>query len=484
MEILGTACGRKTLIRHGRGNITIAVLIFSSLGVFVMSSLVNWALLNSRLNNQRQAKELAFQIAEAGIEYYRWHLAHAPGDFQDGTGLAGPYYHNFENKAGAVVGQFRLEITPPPSGSTKVIITSTATTTSYANVKRVIRAQYAIPSLAKYAVVANDVMRFGSGTETFGPIHSNNGIRFDGLAHNLITSGVANYNDPDHSGNNEFGVHTHVNPVDPLPPAAVPVRTDVFIAGRQFPVPAVDFPGLTSDLSSLKSQAQSGGIYLSGSGYLGYRMVLKTNDTFDLYRVTSLSSAPSRCTNSQSQTGWGTWSVNAQTLLGNYNFPGNGIIFVEDHLWVEGIIQTARLTIAAGRFPETPSTNASITVNANLKYTTYDAQDALALIAQNNFNVGLNSADTLQIDAAIIAKNGRAGRYYYSSFCGGNYVRTKITLNGMIATNQRYGFAYTDGTGYVLRSINYDTNLLYAPPPSFPLASSEYQIISWEDISN
>src|SRR3989338_1100428 len=241
MEILGTVCGRKTPIRNGGGNIKIAVLIFRYLGVFVMSSLVNWALLNSHLNNQRQAKELAFQIAEAGIEYYRWHLAHAPGDFQDGTGLAGPYYHNFENKAGAVVGQFRLEITPPPSGSTKVIITSTATTTSYANVKRVIRAQYAIPSLAKFAVVANDVMRFGAGTETFGPIHSNNGIRFDGIAHNLVTSARSTYNDPDHSGNDEFGVHTHDSPTDPLPPAAVPARVDVFESGRQFPVPTVDF---------------------------------------------------------------------------------------------------------------------------------------------------------------------------------------------------------------------------------------------------
>jgi hypothetical protein len=52
----------------------------------------------------------------------------------------------------------------------------------------------------------------------------------------------------------------------------------------------------------------------------------------------------------------------------------------------------------------------------------------------------------------------------------------------MIASYQRYGFAWTDGTGYVNRDITYDANLLYAPPPSFPLTSDQYQIISWQEV--
>src|SRR3989304_6201167 len=54
-----------------------------------------------------------------------------------------------------------------------------------------------LPTFSSYSVVGNDVMRFGSGTEVFGPIHSNNGIRFDGLTHNIITSTVSQYDDPD-----------------------------------------------------------------------------------------------------------------------------------------------------------------------------------------------------------------------------------------------------------------------------------------------
>ena len=52
----------------------------------------------------------------------------------------------------------------------------------------------------------------------------------------------------------------------------------------------------------------------------------------------------------------------------------------------------------------------------------------------------------------------------------------------MIGTNLRYGFAYTDGTGYVTRNITYDGNLLYGPPPSFPLTSDQYTTISWREL--
>jgi len=92
------------------------------------------------------------------------------------------------------------------------------------------------------------------------------------------------------------------------------------------------------------------------------------------------------------------------------------------------------------------------------------------------------SADVLRIDAALIAQNGRAGRYYYGSSCGAAYIRNTLTLYGMIASSQRYGFAYTNGTGYITRNIIYDNNFLYSPPPSFPLTSNEYQVISWQEI--
>jgi hypothetical protein len=452
--------------------------------MFTVSAVITWT--GNSLRDARYVidREKAFYIAEAGIEYYRWHLAHAQADFQDGTATTGPYIHPYYDANGSQIGTFELTITPPIPGSTIVTIVSKGVFSS-TTISRSIEAKLAIPSLAKYAFVANDFMRFGSGTEVFGPIHSNEGIRFDGLAHNIVTSARATHDDPDHSGGDEFGVHTHLGAGDPLPPSAVPTRIDVFEVGRQFPVPAVDFNGFTSDLASMKTKAQAGGRYFAASGGSGYHVVVRTNDTFDLYRVTGIVAPSNSCrTNSQpSPAGsWGTWSINTQVLLGNYTFPTNGILFLEDHVWVNGTINGARLTIAAGRFPENISTNAHITVNNDLLYTNFNGTDVMSLVAQGDINVGMVSEDNLVIDAALLAKNGRVGRYYYASQCSPYHLRSQITLYGMLGSNLRYGFAYTGGTGYGIRQITYDANLLYGPPPDFPLASDEYTTISWREL--
>ena len=490
-----------------QGYMIIQALVFGGIGLVLIGGLVGFAQVNIKAARLFVMREKAFQIAEAGVEYYRWHLAHAPEDYQDGTGAPGPYVHNYKDKDGNVIGSFTLTITPPPVGSTVVTVISQGKVNEDASISRKIEAKMAIPSLSKFAVVANAAMRFGEGTEVFGPIHSNEGIRFDGLAHNIVSSAKLDYDDPDHNGANEFGVHTHLrappqtgtNPnfvPEEAPPSTLIDRPDVFMAGRLFPVPAVDFAGLTADMAGIKADAQANGFYLANSGALGYKIVLKNNDTFDLYRVNSLLSTPGgSCSNNvtaRNQVGWGTWSVGtgggALTLLGNNAFPANGLIFIEDHVWVEGVIDSARLTIASGRFPDNASTRTSITINNNLTYTNYDGQDVISLIAQNNINVGLKSPDILQIDGALVAQNGRAGRYYYNSSCGTEHLRNTITLNGMIATNQRYGFAYVSGlngalvSGYNIRNIIYDANLLYGPPPSFPLTSDQYTTISWREL--
>jgi hypothetical protein len=454
----------------------------------LITALANWSASSLRASRTESRRETAFQIAEAGIEYYRWHLAHAPSDFKDGTSVVGPYIHNYYDKDGNKLGTFSLDITAPTTGSTKVKIRSTGKVVSDSSISRKIEVEVAKPSIAKYSVATENDIRFGEGTEVFGPIHSNGGIRFDGIAHNIVSSALSTYNDPDHSGNAEFSVHTHVLPIDPYPPATVPVRTDVFQAGRQFPVPAVDFAKFTNDLSTIKTLASSGGKYISASGASGYHLILKTDDTYDLYKVTSLVPVPQNCESNQGQFDWGTWSISAETFVKNYTLPANGLIFVEDDVWVDGQIDGAKLTIASGRFPENHGHETHITVNNNLLYTNYDGRDSIGLIAQGNINAGMVSANVLRIDAALIAKNDRVGRYYYvppsdnKDRCAPYHVRSTLTLYGMIATNTRYGFAYSDGTGYQIRNLIYDANLLFSPPPYFPLTTDQYQIITWKEV--
>jgi len=520
-----------------KGDILVSVLVFAAVAVTVLTGLVNWGASMLAGIRATAAKEQAFQIAEAGIDYYRWHLAQYPTDYQDGTATSGPYYHNFYDKNGNLIGGYSLAITPPPLGSTKVVIVSTGTTTTNKTVKRVVQAILAEPSLAQYAVVSNDYMRFGIGTMVNGPVTSNKGIHFDGIANNVISSAMATYTDPDWDGNPNdnnsggsctnlsYGVHTCVSPTDPSPPGAAANNTAVFSAGRQYPVPATDFVGLTLNLQQLETSA---GYNFSSSKYkignttyngYGYHMVLSQpnasypNGYFTMYVVTALVSPPGNCGNdgtANSEAQWDTRSIQSETLYklgsqssGVYPFPANGIIFAQDNLWVDGQINGARLTIAAGQLPDPGyGYEPSITVgavnnedNGSLLYTNFNGNDTIGLISQGNVNVPLESPDTVTIDAALMAENGRVGRYYYSSSCSitdpnypGNssdryyYNRSTLNLDGMIATNQRYGFAYTDGTGYAIRNITYDANLFYSPPPNFPLASTQYQLASWKQL--
>ncbi len=477
-------------IIYKKGLILVNVLVFGVIAIIVTTALVNWGATMLKNTRQLSAREQALQIAEAGIDYYRWHLAHASNDYKDGTGTTtsnGPFIHDFKDKDGNIIGQYALTITPPPTGSTLVKILSKGTVLEDPSVYRSIQVSLAIPSFAKYAVVANDFMNFGTGTEVFGPIHSNYGIHFDGLAHNVVTSAVTTYVDPDVSAN-KWAVYTTLGTDDPNPQTPILTRPDVFMAGRQFPVATVDFLGITTSLSSMRSAAiaaGSSGRYYASSGAQGYYILLKTNGTYDLYKVNSLVSAPNNCTNSSSQTNWGTWSINTKTLIqSGITFPANGIIYVEDHLWIDGQVNGTRVTIvaAASSFPGTSATWKNIIVNNNLLYTAYDGTDAIALIAQGNITAGLNSINTMRIDSALMSQNGRIGRYYYSSNCGASYQRVSITLYGMIASALRYGFAYSNGTGYAIRNIIYDGNLLYAPPPSFPLTSNQYSILSWNEV--
>lgn len=482
-----------TLHQHAaRGSMLVQVVVYIAIATTLLVGLIVW--LGATINVARATadRERAFQIAEAGIDYYRWHLAHARSDYQDGTGHAGPYTHAYTNAAGVRVGEFVLTITPPPAGGTTVTIASTGKVDSNPRIARTIEAKMAIPSYAKYAVLANDDMRFGEQTTIEGLTHSNYGVRMDGLARNMVTSAEATYTDPDHSGGKEFAVHTHTTKVDDLPPNPLPsdpntaleLRPDIFAAGRTISVPRVDFASLTSDLASIKSAAQTAGTYYANSGGLGYHMTLRADGTYLLTKVTAVKpSGNSRkgCWTRNYESGWGTLTIATEQALGTYTLPNNGVVFFEDDLWVEGTVSNIRSTIAVGRFPEAPGQYKKIILNHNLQYTHYDGNDVLGLIAQGDIRVGLESDNVLRIDGALIAQNGKVSRFEFNSACTPYDVRSSLTLFGSLATNQRYGFAWTTGSGYQSVNLQYDANLLYNPPPMFPHTSDQYQTVSWEE---
>ncbi len=445
----------------------------------ILVSIVQFVSSNIKYSLQIRSREQTLQIAEAGINFYRWYLAHNVEGrtasqidaFWSGSsyGVGTAYESDYTDPSGGVIGRYRLEVTPPSVGTTNVIVKSTGWTYKYPNMKRIVQVRLRKPSWSEYAVLSNAYLRFGAGTEVFGPIHSNYGIRFDGVAHNTVSSSVATYNDPDHTGGDEFGVHTHT-PVDPLPPAAVPDRPAVFEAGRSFPVSTADFNGVLADLSLMKSVAQAG---VNGNRYFdnahqGRHIILKSNDTFDIRTVQSFNASTNEINNYT-----GGWA--------NYPIPNNGVIYVENNVWLEGTVNGKRVTVVAANLIS--SAKKTMYLGKDIRYTNYDCTDMIGLIGQEDVEVYRQSNNILRIDAALIAQSGRVGRANYT---GPYAMRDTITIFGAIASNERYGFAWADASGnhvsgYTTRNISYDNNLLYCPPPFFP-SGTQYELDLWEEL--
>jgi len=56
----------------------------------------------------------------------------------------------------------------------------------------------------------------------------------------------------------------------------LPLRADVFLAGRKMSQPTIDFSGFTSDISDLKHLPNTDGdFYDAANRFVGYHIVLK-----------------------------------------------------------------------------------------------------------------------------------------------------------------------------------------------------------------
>ncbi len=493
----------------------------------ILTSLIGFIISQTKYGFQIASKQSALQISESGVYFYRWYLAHMVEgktakqiqDFWDTgnpLGVATPYEVEYFDPGGSAIGKYSLTVVKPPAGSTVITVTATGWTYKYPDIKRIVRVRFRRPSWSENMVIANDVMRFGSGTAISGKVHSNQGIHFDGLAYNLVTSSITSYNDPDHSDtNNEFGVHTHVNPPPgsginssfrsaEAPPNTVPNRPDVFQAGRSFPVPTVDFTGVLADLNVMKTEAQTGSGKYFGLADFGQHIILKADGTFDACTVKSYDATINDITGRSgiitgATGGWSgtngnvctttsactsgafTWVSNSNHNKGkcvvdvkNDLIPSDSVIFVENHAWLEGTIDTQRVTVVAADLVNGSGAK-NVFIGKDITYTNTNGDDIIGVIAQNDIEIIKNSNNVLVINAALLAQNGRVGRVHYGDS------KSTITVFGAIATNKRYGFAYTDGTGYQTRNLYYDNNLLYFPPPYFP-TGTQYLMDLWEEL--
>lgn len=469
-----------------RGYFTVLVLVFTSVFFVLLTALSGYIFVEKRVELAKENRSKAFQIAEAGLEYYRWHLAHWPNDLQDGTGQPGPYVHPVTDPEAGIVGYYSLDISGGTfCGKTNTVeITSTAWTVDDPTFKRTLFARYTRPTVAQYSTITNSNVWVGSDRVISGPYHSNGGIRMDGTHNADVTSGAATW-----SCTSSFGCSPTAN------------QNGVFGAGApqslwRFPVPTVDFNGITVDLTELKGYATTSGRYFAPSGTYGYRVVFLSNGTVTVSTVTGTT----QVWGYSIENGWRQERpvISSTGSATNYTISATcPVLFFEDNVWVEGVVG-GKVVLTAADVTQAGVTR-SMVLNNSITYAS-SSGNGLTAIAEGDVLVGLQVPNVMTISGVFLAQLGRFGRNHYCqddcTSTGGNqglpsgldqYVtRSTLTTNGTVMSNGRVGTKWTSGSSFISgfnqRFDNYDRSLAESPPPFTPVISDDYEFVRWSDV--
>lgn len=473
-----------------RGVTTLMLIAFMGIFMIIIGTLSSYAIQESRYERALYAREQALHNAEAGIEYYRWYLAHNPNDLTNGTGNPGPYsYTVTDPETGETLGTASITI----AGNTQcgvvqsIDITSRGVSVLDPGYPRTIIAHYMQPSVAGYSYLLNSNVWAGSSRTITGPYFSNGGIRMDGTNLSDVSSAVATW-----TCSTSYGC----NPANNNAPGVLGSGSGSAL--WHWPVASIPFNNITNVLTSLYNHAKNdGGLYFPpASGTVdqrGYHLTFKNDGTVDVYRVTATTGV------------WGSpdgvnWVIEYniiknQTFVGNYTIPpACSVIFVEDRVWVDGVVGK-KVIVASKDFVDVNHITSALLPN-NITYSTYDGSVGLTVVAAGDVLIPLNSPDVMEIHGIFIAQTGRYGRNLYvgsgshsvptSPIDYRPYVlRSQLTTVGTILSNLRTGTAWgsasTTVSGYQTRIDSYDQLQATNPPPFTPTASVSYQFISWRE---
>src|SRR3989344_7969130 len=464
----------------GQRGVTI-MLVLAFIGIFglVLGTISSYGLTQSKYGRALYAREQALHIAEAGLEYYRWFLSHNPSILVNGNGLVSPYNYSVSDPEGGGLGSAQVTATASLQCDSVqwIDLVSRGTSNAHMGLPRTLSARYMLPSVAEYSYLLNSSVWAGPDRNIRGPYHSNGGMRMDATHNSDVTSAVATWNC---DGN------YNCSPVQPNAPGVVGSGSNPAL--WTYPVPNVNFAAISVDLADLEERAEDeGGIhYNPASGSVnnrGYHLTFNAEGTVTIRRVTSTVGHPSY----SSQYGDGTEysTIANETLLGTYAIPSDcGLLFFEDRVWIEGVVN-GKVTVVAAT-PNSSSTSPDAYLRGNITYASSDGSDGLTVIAERNVLIPLVAPDTMEIHGVFVATNGHYGRDYFStSQLPSQYdpyvVQTQLTTVGTVVSNGRTGTAWSNGTGYQQRYDYYDQLLAFSPPPFTPIASTDYRFALWRE---
>ncbi len=475
--------------KNESGFVFMLVIVVVGFFLIFFSGMITVALMQQRLYAQQTAKQQALHMAEAGLNYYAWLLAHDSQDYYDGTGKDpgdpgvpyGPYEHSIQIPNSDLVGYFRLLIYPPEDGSDVVVIRSEGWLSNYPKAKRIVEAKYGVPSLSNYSFLTNSDVWFGEDETTIGRVHSNGGVRMDGTNDSVVSSARDSYICYSGHGCTETNCSSPCEWIEGNCNCPGVWGDGPNSNLWSYPENLIDFDSITYNIADMKDIAQSEGEYFAQSSK-GYHIIFKLDGSFDVYEVVRLESKVKQLNDN-----WDGWEnkaeeIKSENFIDNYPMPDSGLIFVEDDAWVEGVVN-GRVTLVSAILPDNESTRTTIYVNDSITYLARDGSNVLGMIAQKDIKVPRHASDELTIDGMILAQYGRVFRNYYST----PSIKSSIEVYGSIITNKIWTWTWVNGSGsvvdgYIETNSVYDPQISSSPPPYFPTFGT-HEFISWQEYS-
>ncbi len=478
-----------------KGGAIIVVLVFAGIFVIGVGALLQFVLQQSQSGRGKEVKEKAMQLAEAGLEYYKWHLAHNPDSEWSGT------IEYQDPQSNARVGEFI--ITTTVNRQCGEIMTRDISVEGRVDedtrFTRTISARYMYPSVANYSYLIDSDVWAGSSRTITGPYYSGGGIRMDATHNSIVTSGVSTW-----TCDGSFGCSPTVS------------KAGVWGVGSnpelwQYPAAStIDFANIQVDYADLKSKSQSDGHYFSsvsnGVGDRGYHIIFKSDGTFDMYRVDSASYNWGWDSSGSAHRDYHT--ITSESFIGNYTIPSDcSLLFIEDQVWLEGVV-SGRVTLVAADIVNNYDPN--IILHNNLTYATGADVDGITIIGEHDITISAKSPEYLTLNGIFVADSGKFGRYHYVENPGyywdygiWNWVYAygvgttqdleTLTINGTVVSSERTGTSWgywiyrwgygwiEEDSGFANRVNSYERVQAFNPPPFAPSASTIPYMVNWRE---
>jgi hypothetical protein len=340
--------------------------------------------------------------------------------------------------------EYSLQIFPPSQVSPLIRIVSTARLVGDTDLRnwRAIETHVRPSSVSDFQMVADANISYGPTATTYGKIYA--GIDASNVAHNVNHDGTAYGNI--YAEGSVTGATRLQNGAQRYD------RTTIRTVMRT----PINFNNFLASLVDIRSAAGAGGI-------------VRDTSTVDVWWLTF--QANGQVTIQSCTLSGGRMIGDAQPVCSAglaVQIPMNGAIYVAQPVIVSGTVN-GRVTVGSA---------SDIYVGGNLDYA-LDGDDVLGLVASHSVLVPQWAPSTLSWRAATIAQSGTFRSYGYDSQTRqpepnyvGNGARTLMTFTGSTAT-------YGGGSMslFATRVYQYDTSLLYLPPPWFPTIQDAYTIV-------